>query len=79
MAINELIILLISGEILKFLKTYTGLSLQSQFTRLAQEERVVEMCYLSFVSKQKILFLGRITNFNQSEARKHCFLASDWL
>ena len=24
-------------------------------------------------------FRGRVTNFNQSEARKHSFLASDWL
>ena len=24
-------------------------------------------------------FRGRVSNFNQSEARKHCFLASDWL
>ena len=24
-------------------------------------------------------FRGRVTNFNQSEARKQCFLASDWL
>ena len=24
-------------------------------------------------------FRGRISNFNQSEARKHCFLVSDWL
>ena len=23
-------------------------------------------------------FRGRVSNFNQSEARKHCFLASDW-
>ena len=22
---------------------------------------------------------GRVSNFNQSEARKHCFLSSDWL
>ena len=24
-------------------------------------------------------FRGRVSNFNQSEARKQCFLASDWL
>ena len=24
-------------------------------------------------------YRGRISNFDQSEARKHCFLASDWL
>ena len=24
-------------------------------------------------------FRGRVTNFNQSEARKQCFFASDWL
>ena len=24
-------------------------------------------------------YRGRVSNFNQSEARKHCFLASDWL
>ena len=24
-------------------------------------------------------FRGRVTNFDQSEARKQCFLASDWL
>ena len=24
-------------------------------------------------------FRGRVSNFHQSEARKHCFLASDWL
>ena len=24
-------------------------------------------------------FRGRVSNFNQSEARKECFLASDWL
>ena len=24
-------------------------------------------------------FRGRVPNFNQSEARKHCLLASDWL
>ena len=24
-------------------------------------------------------FRGRVSYFNQSEARKHCFLASDWL
>ena len=24
-------------------------------------------------------FRGRVSNFNQSEARKHCFLASNWL
>ena len=24
-------------------------------------------------------FRGRVSNFNQSEARKLCFLASDWL
>ena len=23
-------------------------------------------------------YRGRVSNFNQSEARKHCFLASDW-
>ena len=23
-------------------------------------------------------YRGKVTNFNQSEARKHCFLASDW-
>ena len=25
------------------------------------------------------LFFGGVPNLNQSEARKHCFLASDWL
>ena len=54
MAINNLTIPLISGEVLKFLKTYMGISLQRQFTRLALGERDVEMCYLSFVSKQLI-------------------------
>ena len=24
-------------------------------------------------------YRGKVSNFNQSEARKHCFLASDWL
>ena len=24
-------------------------------------------------------FWGRVSNFNQSEARMHCFLVSDWL
>ena len=26
-----------------------------------------------------LYFRGRVTNLNQSEARKQCFLASDWL
>ena len=36
---------------------------------------------VSFYSDGKRVryFRGRVSNFNQSEARKHCFLASDWL
>ena len=41
--------------------------------------------FLAFVHVYELLpiehgiFGEGVTNFNQSEARKHCFLASDWL
>ena len=35
---------------------------------------------VNFITKDRgRYFRGRISNFNQSEAREHCFLASDWL
>ena len=35
---------------------------------------------VSFVLNYRVRnYWGRVTNFNQSEARTHCFLASDWL
>ena len=30
------------------------------------------------ISKRVRFLWGRVTNFNQSGASKHCFLASDW-
>ena len=32
------------------------------------------------ISRNRVRFYrGRVSNFNQSEARKQCFLDSDWL
>ena len=30
------------------------------------------------ISNRVEFFWGKVENFNQSEARKHCFTASDW-
>ena len=34
---------------------------------------------LNFLSNRVRYYRGRVSNFDQSESRKHCFLASDWL
>ena len=44
----------------------------SSFTLVKQEKALFEI-------NRVRNFRGRVTNFNQTEARTHCFLASDWL
>ena len=36
-------------------------------------------CSVAFSPSKVRNFRGRVSYFNQSEARKHCFFASDWL
>ena len=51
------------------------------FKSLFQEVvRGLEMTATSSLCQQlSTVFSGGVSNFNQSEARKHCFLASGWL
>ena len=52
-----------------------------QLFRIAKLKLSMLKCmYEMKISKLRVrYFWGRITNFNQSEARKHCFFVSDWL
>ena len=44
---------------------------------LASADKTKRMAYVSNYRVRN--FRGRVSNFSQSEARKQCFLASDWL
>ena len=59
-------------------KVFRGLKM---FKSLFQEVvRGLEMTATSSQCQQlSTVFSGGVSNFNQSEARKHCFLASGWL
>ena len=58
------------------LSLYSCVSYKPKSSELSLENITVSLVYLWMNRVRN--YRGRVSNFNQSEARKHCFLASDW-